>query len=87
MTREVSARPFLAGAAVVVVALAGLLGTVVGTTGRQEGMAMDLLGVVSFQMTPVSMAAFGMTATAAVLALLFGLVSVAAAYDEGETSR
>jgi len=82
MTREVSARPFLAGAAVVVVALAGLLGAVVGTTGRQEGMAMDLLGVVTFQMTPASMAAFGMAATAAVLALLFGLVSVAADYDE-----
>jgi len=82
MTREVSARPFLAGAAVVVVALAGLLGAVVGTTGRQEGTAMDLVGVVSFQMTPISMAAFGMAATAAVLALLFGLVSVAAEYDE-----
>jgi len=82
MTREVSARPFLAGAAVVVVGLAGLLGAVVGTTGRQEGMAMDLLGVASFQMTPVSMAAFGMAATAAVLALLFTLVSVAAEYDE-----
>lgn len=44
-------------------------------------MTMDLLGVVSFPMTPVSMAAFGMAATAVVLAVLFGLVSLASEYD------
>jgi hypothetical protein len=48
---------------------------------------MDLLGVVSFQMTPVSMAAFGMVVTASVLALLFSLVSVAARYDDQTGER
>ncbi|WP_132057516.1 DUF7520 family protein [Halorussus amylolyticus] len=78
---EVSGRPFLAGAAVVVVALAGLLGAVVGASGQEREVPMEIAGVVLFEMTPVSMAAFGMAATAGVLALLFGLVTVAARRD------
>ncbi|WP_137283570.1 DUF7520 family protein [Halorussus salinisoli] len=78
----ISSRPIFAAVAVIVVLVAGGLGAVVGASGQERAVAMDLLGVVSFQMTPVSMAAFGMVVTAGVLALLFGLVSVASRYDD-----
>ncbi|WP_128477692.1 DUF7520 family protein [Halorussus pelagicus] len=78
----ISSRPIFAAVSVIVVLLAGGIGAVVGASGQERSVAMDLLGVVSFQMTPVSMAAFGMTVTASVLALLFGLVTVAARYDD-----
>ncbi|PSP55717.1 hypothetical protein BRC82_03795 [Halobacteriales archaeon QS_1_67_19] len=79
---EISGRPIFAIVAVVVVLVGGLLGGIVGTTGQERAMTMDLLGVVSFPMTPVSMAAFGMAVTALALAALFGLVRVASRYDE-----
>ena len=84
MTSEstVSGRPIFAAVAVIVVLIAGGIGAIVGASGQQRAVAMDLLGVVSFPMTPTSMAAFGMVVTAGVLALLFGLVSVASRYDE-----
>lgn len=85
-TPETSGRPIFAVVVVVVISLAGLIGMIVGTTGQQRGMSMDLAGVVSFPMTPVSMAAFGVLVTASVFALLFGLVSVASRYD-AETDR
>lgn len=78
----VSGRPIFAVVATIVVLVAGGIGAVVGASGQERDVAMDLLGVVSFQMTPTSMAAFGMVVTAGVLALLFGLVSVAAGYDD-----
>ena len=61
--------------------MSGVIGAVVGTTGQERAMSMGV-GVVSFQMTPVSMAAFGMLVTTATLAVLFGLVSVASRYDD-----
>ena len=78
----ISSRPIFAAVSVIVVLVAGGIGAVVGASGQERDVAMDLLGVVSFGMTPVSMAAFGMAVTASVLALLFGLVSVAARYDD-----
>ena len=78
----ISSRPIFAAVSVIVVLVAGGLGAIVGASGQNREVAMDLLGVVSFQMTPVVMAAFGMFVTASVLAVLFGLVSVASRYDE-----
>lgn len=79
--RVVSGRPiFLAAAATVVLATGGL-GFVVGTTGQERGRSMDLL-VTQFQMSPLSMALFGMVLTTVVLAALFGLVSFVSRYDE-----
>jgi len=83
----VSSRPIFAAVAAIVVLIAGGIGAVVGASGQERAVAMDLLGVVAFQMTPVSMAAFGMVVTAAVLALLFGLVSVASRYDDQTGER
>ena len=82
----VSGRPIFAAVAVLVVLVAGGMGAVVGASGQERAVAMDILGVISFPMTPVSMAAFGMLATGSVLALLFGLVSVAARYDDAADS-
>lgn len=86
MTSEetVSGRPIFAAGAVIVVLIAGVLGAIVGASGQERDVPMDLLGVLSFQMTPAGMAIFGMAVTAGVLALLFGLVSVASQYDEAD---
>ena len=83
----VSGQPIFAVVAVLVVLVSGGMGAVVGASGQERAVAMDLLGLVSFQMTPVSMAVFGMVVTAAVLALLFGLVSVASRYDDQTGER
>jgi pseudouridine-5'-phosphate glycosidase len=83
----VSGRPIFAAVAVIIVLIAGGIGAIVGASGQERAVAMDLLGLVSFQMTPVSMAVFGMVVTAAVLALLFGLVSVASRYDDQAGER
>lgn len=83
----VSSRPIFAAVAVIVVLIAGGIGAIVGASGQERAVAMDLLGVLSFQMTPVSMAVFGMVVTAAVLALLFGLVSIASQYDDQAGER
>ncbi|MFC7080943.1 DUF7520 family protein [Halorussus caseinilyticus] len=80
----VSGRPIFAAVAVIVVLLAGGIGAIVGASGQKRAVSMDLLGVVSFQMSPVSMAAFGMLVTAGVLALLFGLVTLASRYDDAD---
>jgi pseudouridine-5'-phosphate glycosidase len=82
----VSGRPIFAAVAVIVVLVSGGIGAVVGASGQERAVAMDLLGVVSFPMTPLSTAAFGMLATGTVLALLFGLVSVAARRDDAADS-
>ncbi|WP_276300385.1 DUF7520 family protein [Halorussus lipolyticus] len=84
---RISSRPIFGAGAVIVVLLAGGIGAVVGASGQNRAVSMDLLGVVSFQMTPVSMAVFGMALTAGVLALLFGLVSVASRYDDQTGER
>ncbi|WP_435179854.1 DUF7520 family protein [Halorussus sp. AFM4] len=89
MTTEsrISARPVFGAVAVVVVLVAGGIGAIVGASGQQRAVPMDLFGLVSFPMTPASMAAFGMLVTAGVLALLFSLVSVAARYDDEAGER
>lgn len=78
-----SGRSLLGLAGAVVVLMSALIGVFVGTTGQERGMSMEL-GVVSFQMTPVSMAVFGVLVTTATLAVLFGLVNVASRYDDAE---
>ncbi|WP_115862780.1 DUF7520 family protein [Halorussus litoreus] len=83
----ISGRPIFAAGAVIVVFLAAGLGAIVGASGQERDVALDLFGVVSFGMTPVSMAAFGVLFAGGTLALLFGLVSVASRHDEPSTSR
>ncbi|WP_458206172.1 DUF7520 family protein [Haladaptatus sp. NG-SE-30] len=79
--RVISSRPVFLATATVIVLVAGGIGFVVGTTGQNRGKTMDVLGVPLFEMSPVTMALFGMALTAVVLALLFGLVTYASRYD------
>jgi hypothetical protein len=81
-TSEISVQPVFAVVAILVVLVSGGIGAIVGASGQERAVAMDLLGVVSFPMTPTTMAAFGMLVTAGVLSLLFGLVALAARYDD-----
>lgn len=83
----VSGRPVFAVVAVLAILVAGAFGAVVGASGQEQATTLDVLGVASFPMTPISMAAFGMAATAGALALLFGLVTVASRYDETADRR
>jgi hypothetical protein len=78
----ISSQPIFAAVSIIIILIAGGIGSIVGASGQERAVAMDLLGVLSFEMTPISMAVFGMAVTASVLALLFGLVSVASRYDE-----
>ncbi len=84
--RVISSRPVFLVTATVVVLVAGGIGFVVGTTGQNRGTTMNLFGLSLFEMTPVTMALFGMLLTACVLALLFGLVSYASQYDTDRTT-
>jgi hypothetical protein len=83
----ISGRSIFAAVAAVIVLAAGGMGAIIGASGQERAVSMDLLGVVSFPMSPVSMALFGMVVTAAVLAAIFGLVSVASQYDEAGRSE
>lgn len=80
-TESRSGRPLFAAAGAVVVVMAAVIGAVVGATGEARGATMEFFGVSLFGMTPVSMAVFGVLVTSAVLALVFGLVSLASRYD------
>lgn len=83
---EISGRTaFLVAAAAVVPAM-GAIGFVVGTTGQERGKSLSLLGVSLFEMTPGTMAVFGMALTVAVLVALAGLVSYASRRDAERAS-
>ncbi|WP_049971253.1 DUF7520 family protein [Haladaptatus cibarius] len=84
--RIVSSRPIFLTTATVVVLLAGAIGFVVGTTGQSRGTAMAIFGVSLFEMTPFTMALFGMILTTCVLALVFGLVTYVSRYDTERTT-
>jgi len=59
---------------VVVVAIAGLLGAAIGSIGLRDLEAVSLLGLVTFQPTPVGLAAFGMTTVGVALGVALLLV-------------
>lgn len=59
---------------VVVVAIAGFMGAVLGSIGLRDLEAVSFLGIVTFQPTPFGLAAFGMTAVGTVLGVLLVLV-------------
>lgn len=84
--RIVSSRPIFLVTAAVVVLVAGGIGFVVGTTGQNRGTAMAVFGVPLFEMSPATMALFGMALTTGVLILLFGLVSYASRFDNERAS-
>lgn len=59
---------------VVVVAIAGFLGAAIGSIGLRDLEAVSFLGLVTFQPTPVGLAAFGMTIVGVTLGIALLLV-------------
>lgn len=58
----------------VVVGIAGMMGAAIGTIGLRDLEAVTFLGLVTFQPTPVGLAAFGMLTVGTGLGLTLGLV-------------
>lgn len=59
---------------VVVVAITGFMGAVLGSIGLRDLEAVSLLGVVTFQPTPTGLALFGMTTVGIGLGIVLSLV-------------
>ncbi|MEF8915047.1 DUF7520 family protein [Natronomonas sp.] len=59
---------------VVVVSIAGFMGAVLGSIGLRDLEAVSFLGLVTFQPTPLGLAAFGMMAIGTILGILLLLV-------------
>ncbi|QZX99329.1 DUF7520 family protein [Halobaculum rubrum] len=77
---EVSGRPYLLGAAVVVTLFAAAAGYVVAANNVVD--AVTVFGLVTLSGSPATMAAYGAVLSALVLGVLFGLVTVASRFDE-----
>jgi hypothetical protein len=60
----------------IVVAVAGLMGGVIGSIGLRDLEAVSFLGLVTFQPTPLGLALFGMLTIGTMLGVLLLLVIV-----------
>lgn len=60
----------------VVVAIAGLMGAVIGSMGLRDLEAVSFLGLVTFQPTPLGLAAFGVSTIGTFLGVLLLVVVV-----------
>ncbi|ESP88725.1 DUF7520 family protein [Candidatus Halobonum tyrrellensis] len=80
-----SGRRYLAGAAVTVVAFVAVAGYVVAANNGVD--AVTVFGVVTIPGTPTGVALYGVVLSVAVLALLFGLVTVASRFDDAGRER
>lgn len=61
---------------VIVVGVTGFMGAAIGSIGLRDLEAVSFLGLVTFQPTPVGLAAYGMTLVGVVLGVLLALVVV-----------
>jgi hypothetical protein len=69
---------------VISVAIAGMMGGIIGSIGLRDLRAVSYLGVVIFEPTPVGLAAFGMTTVGAVFgAFLLLTIFVSKRYTTG----
>lgn len=71
--------------AVTVVALAGVIGFVVGSNGAAVAPTIAVVGGIDLPTTPVTMTLYGMGLATLSLAALFGLVTLASRYDDVES--
>lgn len=77
-----SGRRYLAGAAATVVAFVAVAGYVVAANNQVD--TVTVFDVVTLSGTPAGVAAYGAALAAGVLAVLFGLVTLASRYDGAE---
>ena len=83
MTDEPTGRRVVIGAFVVIVAVAGLLGAVLGyVVPAQTGLEEVTVLAITFTLTPVSVALYGVVTVGTFLATLFVVVAIVAAFDE-----
>jgi hypothetical protein len=74
VTNGVGGRRVIVVLYVVVVAIAGGMGAAIGSIGLRDLESVSLFGLVTFQPTPVGLAAFGMTAVGVTLGVALVLV-------------
>ncbi|WP_323676703.1 cox cluster protein [Halorubellus sp. PRR65] len=68
-----------------VVALAGVLGYILGIIlPAQKDVFVAELGPLAFDITPISFAVYGMVMLAVTLGVLLGLVELVSRYDDAE---
>jgi hypothetical protein len=75
-----NARRYLLGAAVTVVAFAGIAGYTLGSNSPAE--STTVLGVLTLPVTSLSLAAYGVVLAGTVVTVLFGLVTLASRIDD-----
>lgn len=74
-------RRILLALGVVVIALGGLLGFVVGANTDDPDAAITVLGLFAVPLTPGAMAVYGMIVITVAIGVLYGLISIASRYD------
>jgi hypothetical protein len=77
VTEHNAGKRILLVVAAAVVATSGIVGFFVGSNGSVVGPEAALFGLVTVPTTPATMAAAGVVLSAAMLAVLFGLVELA----------
>ncbi len=83
MTDEPTGRRIVIGAFVVIVAVSGLLGAALGyTVPARTGLEEVTVLSITFTLTPVSVALYGVVTVGTFLATLFVVVAIVAAFDE-----
>lgn len=81
MVRQLGGRRLVVSLYLIVVAIAGVMGFVIGVVAPQ-GLDPRFLGVVEFPPTPLGVAAYGALTLAVLLGVVLLAVTVAARYDE-----
>ena len=69
----------------IIVSVAGLMGGIIGSIGLRDLESVSFLGLVTFQPTPLGLAAFGMATVGTLLGtLLLLVVLVSRRYADGD---
>jgi hypothetical protein len=83
LSAVLSGKRVVAAVYVAVVALAGVLGYVLGIIlPAQKNVEMAEFGPIAFEITPVSFAVYGMVMLAVTLGVFLGLVQFVGRYDD-----
>lgn len=82
-TRTASGRRVILVVYAVVVGIAGLMGGILGVIlPDQKGVAVATLGPLSFPITPLTFALYGMLTMGVMLGVLLGLVQFVSRFDD-----
>ncbi|WP_435179474.1 DUF7520 family protein [Halorussus sp. AFM4] len=76
MSETLGGRSFVVGFYLLIVAITGAVGAVLGTAGPGDLTAVELLGLVELQPTPLGLAVYGMVTVGLALGVPLALVVV-----------